>query len=401
MGPAALGPGEDAMKRFLAATVLGLFAISAMADAQEEQWLQYRSSREPWRFGINLTSRQLEYVNEAPKELEHGEVVSSEARFAAWQTPMAPSGSVWMLIDSSQPGEAPDTIYIDSNADGSLADEKPVTAHSSTREFSQFGPLRVVFQGEDGPVTCHVNIASYNHKEYKNVQLTSGGWYEGPVTVAGKRYNCRLVDFNSNGTYDDTSMDFNELDHIYLGESTAYDRHFAGKYIRIGGALYHPRPARDGAFVVFEPALDVPTGKLALPETTTMLSLGGEGGLLSFEVEGGSVEAPVGTWLVSEWTSTKKDARGATWTMTGAGFASKGAFAVKKGAAVELALGEPVTAKLTAAKSGSSWAFTETLHGQLGEKISLLVNGQRPPAPRLRIENEDSSYSRLYTFEYG
>ncbi|KPK76601.1 MAG: hypothetical protein AMJ79_06065, partial [Phycisphaerae bacterium SM23_30] len=67
-----------------------------------------------------------------------------------------------------------------------------------------------------------------------------------------------------------------------------------------------------------------------------------------------------------------------------------------------LAVGEPVIALLTVSKRNeTTYSFNQTLQGRLGERISLLRNDIRPRPPRVHIKNEDGSYERTYTLEYG
>ncbi|MHC4713972.1 MAG: hypothetical protein ACYTAN_11995 [Planctomycetota bacterium] len=388
-------------RRLIPLVAVTLVLSVALTAAAEEQWLQYRWSREPWRSGVSISSNEPEVLAEAPEKLSLPEFTAEDVRLSAWNTPMVEAGHVYLAVDRSDPAGPYDTLYIDSNCDGSLADESPVKAYAADGNSARFGPLKVVFSTPDGPVGHHVSVGSYTYPQYNKVRVTSAGWYEGKIEVGGKEYDCRLIDYNSNGTYDDTSMDFSEADRVMIGKGGNYDQFFAGKYVRISEDYYHPSPARDGAFIVLARAENVPLGTIKMSADVGELGIGGENGLLTLKVSGGAVTAPAGKWRISHWQMSRKDDQGAKWTMKGSGYGDGGLFDVAEGGEVTLDVGEPIVAALSVSKDGSVCNFRETLKGHQGESVSLEKNGQRPPAPRLRITNEDGAYNRLYSFEYG
>jgi hypothetical protein len=390
------------MRRTPVALAAAAFLLAGAAQAQEEQWLQYRMSREPQRSGIDISARRLEFTNSAGEGGVPAELKADDVRFGEWATPMDQNGRRRFAIDRSGGRRSRyDLLYIDSNGDGSLADEEGEKAYSVLPNESRFGPVKVVFKGPDGPVTSHVNIVSYEHPTYNAVVLSSAGWYEGTVEVGGRQYECRLIDHNSNGTYDDASMDFSQVDYIWVGAGGQTGRFFAGKYILIDGKYYHPEPARDGAFIKFTPAENVPLGTVRVGEGVDQFSVGGENGFLRLELAEGAAGVPAGKWRVSEWSMAKTDAAGARWTLRGWGFGDQGVFEAGEGREVSLAVGEPIISTLVVGKSGEEWIFSEALTGALGERLDMRRNNSLPAAPKVRIRNEDASYERVYSFSYG
>lgn len=385
----------------LIAVITVVFAAAASLEAGEEQWLQYRFSREPHRQDVSTAASSADHKGAAPTETMTPDFVAGDVRFGKWETPMTEAGFVWLAVDRSSAAGPYETLYIDSDCDGSLADEEGVAAYRADQQHARFGPVKVVFQTDLGPTAVHVNVICYDYPGQKRLYVTSAGWYEGGVTVGGEEYKCRLVDFNSNGAYNDASMDFAQADQIWIGKGSDLTRSFVGKYILINGEYYHPNPAVDGASISFDPVENVPLGTLTFPEGVDEIAIGGVNGLLAFRPEGGSVEVPAGRWLIERWRITRKDEKGAVWQMTGQGFRSENELEVREGEKLVLEVGEPVTATLTVSERGGEHNFQESLAGPSGERISLTRNGTQPPAPRLRIKNEDGSYNRLYSFEYG
>lgn len=87
--------------------------------------------------------------------------------------------------------------------------------------------------------------------------------YEGFAVLDGRKYPCKLTDFNSNGVYNDTSMDIREADGVWVKTGEKYYKGSNGKYIRLNGVYYHPEPAEDGSSIAFTRLRNVPTGRVA------------------------------------------------------------------------------------------------------------------------------------------
>jgi hypothetical protein len=390
------------MRLFSAPAALFVVAATAVsAAAAEPQWLQYRVSREPWRNGIASAAVPMPIAAAVPEGVTPPKLAASDARFVRWLCPIAPDGGVWMAVDRSRGTGFYDVLFIDSDCDGDLSDEEPMATYAASSAGSRFGPAKIVFETADGPVTCHLNVVSYSMSGYSSVAAANAGWYEGKVKIGGKAYDCRIVDQNSNGVYNDRSIDFDQMDLLYLGEDRRFDMKFAGRYVLVDGGYYRSEGAADGAFVMFEPADDIPMGRMEIPEGVTDVSIAGENGLLSFKPEGGASQVPAGKWRIREWKAERKDKNGSNWTLRGYDFPAGHDFEVTEGAATAVALGEPAVAKLAVRKSGSSYALGEALKGSSGEKIELRRNKSLPPAPRVRITNKDESYNRVYNFKYG
>lgn len=394
--------------RQTACLVLAVLLLAALpvgrAFAEGEQWLRYRNSRSPERLLGTSSRRALTVETSAPEGITVPKLAGSEPLYVKWVTPMVEAGDVWLILDQSRPSGSYDLLYVDSDADGDLAEETPTKAVGRNSRSSQFNLVKMLFPGEDGPVSYHFNLMCYSYRSGRTtrryVYVTSAGWYEGHVTVADKKYRCRLVDYNANGAFNDTSMNFAMIDRIMIGVGNNLQERFVGKYLQIGDALYTPEVSRDGAFIKLAPAEDLAMGTITFGEEVTSLSLGGENGLLSFK-GGGQTELPVGNYRLYKWTIQRTDAKSVKWTLTGSSFPNKSVLAVASGNRTELDVGEPLETSVTTSKRGNTWSFQQNMKGRLGEALSILRNKQRPPAPKLRITNADGSYNRVFSFEYG
>jgi len=389
-------------KTYILLTVgISLLVLTSAAGAQDEQWLQYHSEREAMQIVGDMTRSNLKLTSEKPQSTELPDFKCEEPFFTNWSTPMVESGQLWVALDRTAKQGRWDQLYIDSNVNGHLNDEKPVKAYRTDQYYTYFGPVKVVFEGEDGPLTYHLNFRFYEREDTQRLYVSSGGWYEGDITVAGAKKCCMLIDYNGNGTFNDKSLNSSQCDRIRIGEKGTRDTGYVGNYIEIDDVLYRTEIARDGAYIKLSKADDVKFGTVRLPDTITEFSAGGENGLFTFKAEKGAGSLPVGKYRVNSWTIERKDEKGRKWELQGRAYTSEGDFEVTADKEAELSIGEPIISTLKATKSGSGYSFSQNLQGRLGERIALTRNGARPPAPKLHIKNKDGTYDRLFSFEYG
>jgi hypothetical protein len=369
--------------------------------AKDIQWLGYRSAREARQIVGDMALQELALNSDKPVGVELPEFKGHSPLFAKWISPMVKKGFLWIGLDRSRKYGPYDQLIIDSDGDGHLNDEAMVTAYLIEQNNSRFGPVKVVFEGDDGPVTYHLNFQFYARNDEKRLSVSSGGWYEGAVTVGSVKKHCMLIDQNANGTFDDRSLNPRESDRIRISEQGDRDTRFVGDYIQVGEVLYSLEVARDGAFIKLAEAKDVTYGSVRLPETITEFSAGGENGLFSITPEKGLGRLPLGKYRIHSWTIDRKDKKDNKWRLEGSWFNDEGDFEVDEIAETDVNVGEPVISTLDVREKGSEYSFGQRLKGRLGEYISLSRNGNRPGAPKLHIKSADSKYDRTFSFEYG
>ncbi len=375
---------------------------AAPAPAQDEQWLQYHSEREAQRIIGDMGTSTLQVLSSKPQGVKLPQFKAQQQFFAQWSTPMAESGQLWIALDRTNEKGQWDRLFIDSNGNGHLDDETVITAYRTDQYSTYFGPVKVVFEGEDGPITYHLNCQFRNYNEQnRHLYVYSGGWYEGTITVAGTKKHCVLIDQNANGTFNDKSLEARKSDRIRIGKKSVRDTLFVGNYIKIDDVLYRPEIASDGAYIKLSKAEDVKFGNIRLPETITEFSAGGENGLFTLKPEKGTCSLPVGRYRVNYWAIERNDERGKKWKLRSSLFLQKGDFEITADKETELSIGEPIISTLEATKSGSGYSFSQNIRGRLGERIELTSNGAQPPAPKLHVKNNDGSYDRTFSFEYG
>jgi hypothetical protein len=391
------------MKKILCLMVVTCLAIGlfvSLAEAQDRQLLEYRSSREASRTIGSLSSKHLKATQERPQDIELPELESREPLFYRWPTPMVKAGGLWIALDRSSASKVRDRLFIDSDGDGNLKDETAVIAYKTESRHAYFGPAKVIFEGENGSITYHLNFKLCDHGS-RLLYITPGGWYEGTITIGEKERHCILIDRNVNGTFNDKSTNAEDCDRIQIGKDEYKDIRFVGNYLDIEGSLHRLEVARDGAYVKLTAAENVTFGNIQLPESITEFAAGGVNGLFVRKPKNGTCSLPVGQYLIDHWTTERKDDAGKSWKLQGSQFSESGRFNVSEAEETELSIGEPVISTLAVRDRKGNRYFSQTLKGKLKESIYITHNGKRAPAPKLHIKSKDATYDQTFAFKYG
>ncbi|MBN1973522.1 MAG: hypothetical protein JW787_07770 [Sedimentisphaerales bacterium] len=369
--------------------------------AQNEQWLQYHSARELNLVGFSSSQKLLEVSDKKPADVNFPKFTGDSQLFTKWMTPMVDKGFLWIALDRSHKLGMYDILYIDSNGNGHLNDENPIRQYRMEQTSSYFGPVKVTFKLPDGPVSYHLNLRYYSSNDTKRLYVSTGGWYQGEVTIDGQKNQCILFDYNANGTFNDKALAPENSDRIRISKTNnTQDTRFVGNFIEIGGKFYEPEIARDGAYVKIKEAADIKFGKVHLNENVTEILVGGLNGQFNIKLEKGIGSLPVGKYQINNWVVKRDDEKGVKWELTGSRSQNK-TFDIKEAQETVLEAGEPIVSTVTASYREGSYSFSQQLRGKNGESVSLMRNGSRPQAPQLNIKNKDGTYDRTYTFSYG
>ena len=139
-----------------------VFAPCGIVAAEQEQWLGYRSSAEAAKIVGKTPGQNLELTSERPQGVSLPEFVGEGQLFGKWKTPMVPAGFLWLAIDKNRNSSLYGQLFIDSDADGSLADETAVLAHKAKtrgdRQTASFRQAKVLLGGKDGPTAFHLDM---------------------------------------------------------------------------------------------------------------------------------------------------------------------------------------------------------------------------------------------------
>jgi len=392
------------------ALAVALAIVSSARGADDQQWLQYRTADDPQRAGVIVRPAVLDILPKAPEGLALPPGAAAETLFAKWKTPLVKEGFLYLAVVKETQGGPWSLAYIDSNGNGKLGDEKPVKLSPPALSSPQGGPsqftegrlVKILFPSSDGgQSTYHLNVYCYDYSGSRQLYVSSAGWYEGAVKVDGAEFFCALIDYDSNGSFNDISEDARASDRIAVGAQRTYAAVPLSRYVQVGDKLYTPKPSPDGASIAFASAGDVKKGVVTVPPGITKLTLAGEAGQISYTITDSRVSVPVGKWRAAGWQFEVKDKVSLPWVLVAADAKSAPQIEVVEGKGSAVDVGEPVIDSLTTSRQGESIYFAEILKGRSGERIQVTAGGKQPPAPSVRITNKDGTYDKTFQFQYG
>jgi hypothetical protein len=381
------------MKFYLKLILAGM-VLAGTAFAQSEQWLEYHTGTEARSY------HSMKLTTNAPAGIVLPKL-NAPPYFARWTTPMDTNGGRWLCLDRTRKSGPYDLLYIDSNGNGRLDDEKPVSAHLDSN-FAMFPPAALVFKGEDGPITYHLMFRFYKF-ENSPAQLlsSSAGWYEGVVNFDGAKKRIQLIDGDVNGTFNDMQPNPYDCDRVQIEGDKTGER-FLGKMVEVDGKFFQIEVARDGAFVKVKKAENVVLGPVRVPENISEFVAFGTNGHFVRKPVKGEFTLPTGGYKIFNWTINRQDEKGVAWTLTGRDFPKTADFEAVAEKAVTLEIGEPVKAVLKATEQHNRQVvFNLNFVGRQKESVTILSNGQNPPKPKLMLTSADGTLCYTNSFEFG
>lgn len=376
--------------------VLGGLALATSAHAQKEQWLEYHTSPEGRGY------HYLDLTTNPPPNVPLPAKFNAQPYFARWVSPLdAKGGGRWVCFDRTRKSGPYDRVYFDSTGNGRLDDKTPAAALRIDQYYGYFGPMKVVFKGEDGPITYHL-LFQFMKFEGSDTRLLirSGGYYSGLVDIGGKKRRIELIDSNVNGAFDDGASDSSGGDSVMV-EGDKNGEHLLGKLLEVDNQFFRIEVARDGAFVKLQKAADVVLGKVRVPETISLFNAYGENGQFVRKPVKGEFTLPVGSYRIMEWTINRKDDKGQSWQLTAYGSDESSKFEVTEAQPPTLQIGEPLRIDLKAKELTNQVAFSLSFQGHYKESIQFMKGDQRPPGPKLMLASLDGAYHSTNTFEFG
>jgi hypothetical protein len=321
--------------------------------------------------------------------------------FGRWKNGFEDSDGRLICVGKSTKPGVTDHLYVDSNGNGRIDDEKPVLADRRQSSGATFPPVKLTFKGEDGPISYHLIMRMYQFdRERTRLLLGGGGWYEGEVDFGGKKHRIQLVDTTLNGLFNDRDTDSDKCDTVMIGGERG-QRRYLGEMLEVGGQLYKVEVARDGAFMKVRKAEGVQLGTVRVPEGVTSFSAVGKLGHFTRKPDQGALKLPVGDYRVEDYELKRKDDKNVEWKLTGRGFGKSAEFAVSAEAPARVDVGEPVRAIVDATEEKGRIQFGLKLRGNLGETVDLMKGNQQPRAPQLLVASARGDYRSTNTFEYG
>ncbi len=283
-----------------------------------------------YAFAIDKVTRETKQANTA------ADTVKTAAKPDSAIADLADKLAQALLPSSPSSAHVPgyNRLYFDLNHNGDLTDDAYFSMPSE--EMSPYGPS---FQFPRVDVAIDVDGAKMDYSfllsgyvnpsegmDYAVVSLSSAVYREGDVTLEGKKHHVILLDFNSNGRFDDettlpTGQPPNEPLYPESGDMLMIDphargrngnlpyesnsddmRHAVAKLIRFGGRYYDLRVSPTGDELTLTPS-SVRLGSVANPNKAFHAVVYGDKGF--FAIEGNKetpASVPEGQWKLLNYT---------------------------------------------------------------------------------------------------
>lgn len=354
-----------------------------------------------------------------------------------------------------------DTLYFDANRNGDLTDDPKIQAndlpqnirfgnHSAHREFPR-QTIKVTAGEKSYDYSFFVQVYSNtemnmgpNTSLYAYASINSAAYREGEVSLNGKTHHLVLLDFNSNGRFDDqpevntaisksvgryytqpTDMllvnpDLNNRDSFGYNLTGRKERQPVSKLLNIDGTFYQMQVSANGETLSLTPS-KVGMGKVKNPNKKYSAVVFGDQGFLKIDGSGSEpVSLPEGKWKLLEYMIDLTDPNDKVarvpnrpqsqkpYTLVSAYGSPKGPeVTVKKNETVVFPFGPPYHPQVDLMKLGGQTNSNEVrlemkLLGSTGELCSSLqVKGSQPPGPTFVIASPEGEIVERGKFEYG
>ncbi len=229
-----------------------------------------------------------------------------------------------------------DRLYFDLNHNGDLTDDEVIEAQSTSSYgnnnyfATSFGridvPIEVDSTKLDYAFTLSATAHSTGDQAYLSGSVNSAAYREGEITLDGKKHRLVLLDFNSNGRFDDepeinTSArmsdgqiyvtqgdrlyidpDLNNVSRNPYGPATDKDLYDISKLIQLDDRFYELTVAPAGDKLSLEPSATA-VGYVSNPNESFRAVVYGEKGFMKVRSdELGKAQLPAGEWKLQAYT---------------------------------------------------------------------------------------------------
>lgn len=359
-------------------------------------------------------------------------------------------------------------LYFDLNGNGDLTDDgvieaantTAISSASMTRSAFPVVGLKLDVDGKkvDYAFTISVYSSTSGSFSYANASLNAAAYREGQIMLDGAKRRVVLVDFNSNGRFDDVSG-INEQfrpsdgtvypevgDMLYIDpqpvlgyrnpydSTTGSDQYQVSRLICYHGSFFDLKIDPSGESLSLEPS-PVAVGYVTNPNKGYRAIVYGDKGMLDITDDGsGKAALPEGEWKLLSYTISQTEtakpetekkpeetsilgilssvlpgvvpaAQLRPTIVSARATAAFKAIKVAGGQTTEFPFGPPYSPTVTAAglrKGQTAVSLGMTLVGAASEVCNnLVVNGARPSQPEFTISTKDGKEVASGKFAYG
>jgi len=393
---------------FVILCLIAAVVVAAPAWAQGEFKLQFKKA-DTDTAGVMRMARQYVPAPAMPASQLSG---LPEGAAGNWLYVQAPLGQRKVLMAMAQADTS--KLYVDTNGDGALKDEKPLEAAAKSGQ-QVFGPVALsVGDGKDKR-TVSLSVMQPTGRSY--LICSPGGYWSGTAELGGRKVSLGLVDSDwdgriARGEFSMKAIMSRRFDGLAIdldgdGRFSTSVRNFEvmplPRLIQAGGVYYSLSVKPDASAVTFtkvEPKLG--TLDAGTPDVEVMLF--GDTGAHYLKESGGKWPLPAGDYLAGRVVLSRKDDSGATWSLTGQPGQDTGPIRVEAGKTVAMGLGGLVAAAdVSKASRGNpiSIGFALKSDGGIEFAPGAMKDGKRQAAPTFKILGENGAVLKADKFSYG
>jgi hypothetical protein len=328
------------------------------------------------------------------------------------------ASGVSVAVDSSKPDATqPDVIRLDFSGKGTFKGAPTATIKMRPPQpnltVGTIARTLITVKSNGRSVPVIIQGTYYKQKERRGLSLTMTAAVEGSCKFGGKTYPVRIIDGNGNFQFADalkppyrpsTMMAF---DKIMVGTdggkfSSRAATSYVGQPIFIDGKLYSVDVS--GMKIKSAP-MKIAGGSVKVDAARWNCTLIGKKYYLSLNGGAEPVSVPADEYVTANYTVyTGSDPTKRCASIRGYGSYRGGkAFTVASGKTVDMQLGAPIEATVTAAKRSGKVSINLMMKDPLGGRISGISTeeGKRPPAPSIEVVDKAGKIIYTANLAYG
>ena len=341
------------------------------------------------------------------------------------------TGQFGFVLDAAEPeAKGYGRVFFDINHNGDLTDDDVIEAiQDGSRTSSSYAQHRfpridltipVGQQEMDYAFRFSVYWRKSTSYEYVSASLNAAAYRVGDVMLDGKRRRIVVLDFNSNGRFDDvveisesrgssTQIRTSYGDMLFVdperGSSAGYDvtqgagRQYLSSLCSIDGRFYDVKLSSTGERIVLSPS-PRPVGYVTNPNNGFGALVGSGEAVLKITGDADvPIPLPVGRWKLLSYTIQHAEGSRVSARATN----SSPQVTVREHETVSMPFGPPYKPVVKSSKQGRDKAYLSlSIVGCIGEVCTdLRVKGKRPPGPKFAILEPDGEVVEKHLFKYG
>jgi hypothetical protein len=415
-------------------------------DARQQDFMNYWVNSQ--RFFIDLHDRAARFnFDRRAQEADFRRLVREEPAKYNSEHPLRIvaklGGREYPLVIDAKDADSQqyDRLYFDRNRNGDLARGAPIDVPSSGQSVGRsasFSRVDLALDADGAKYDYSFRVNAYSRMAkgfaYASVQLSAAAYREGTIILDGKPRQIALLDFNSNGRFDDLAkfdsgrsepreriycepgdmlvLDPAQTNGIFSHDVTrSNNRHYLSTLANLDSHFFEVKVTPSGDTLTLTP-LAAPMGKVATSFDQCAMVLNGERGIVSILAEKDHPALlPGGKWRLLAYTIRQAaiepgvtEGANRVCYVSAAGSMNAPLLQVTSDATTTLPIGPPYRPEVRAQfrKGTGEVSLGMTLVGVGGEICTdMNVRGKRPGSPKLTITTTAGDVVERGFFKYG